>query len=183
MRKEYWRPVVGYEGLYEVSNWGRVASLNYRGKKGWWHLLTPVLNKYGYLQVTLCKDEKQTTARVHLLVWDAFVGEDRTGLDVNHIDENKENNSLWNLNLMTRKQNNNWGTGNKRRSKALTNNPARSKAVIAKNPVTLKVVYEFPSTNEAGRNGYDQSNVVKCCNGCFHRPGNHKYKDLLWFYA
>ena len=103
---EEWKPVVGFEGLYDASDWGRIKSLE-RMKKHWrggWsrvseRILTPTPDNNGYLTVGLRKDGKGTTVRVHLLVWDAFVGTDRTGLDVNHIDENKENNCLWNLNL------------------------------------------------------------------------------------
>lgn len=178
--KEEWRPVVRYEGLYEASDWGRIASLNYRNT-GKWHLLTPTPDGSGYLRVGLTKNGKETTESVHLLVWDTFVGENRTGLDVNHIDENKENNCLWNLNLMTAKQNNNWGTRNERSAQAQRNDPKRSKPVIAKN-AEGNVVYEFPSTREAGRNGFNPSAVAAACRGCFHRDGNHKYKGLLWYY-
>ena len=178
MRKEYWRPVVGYEGLYEVSNWGRIASLNYRGKKGWWHLLKLEKDTKNYSITRLYKNKKGSTKKVHLLVWKAFNGEIPEGLQVNHIDENKDNNCLWNLNLMTPKENSNWGTRNERVSKTCINHPARSKAVVAKDPITLKVVYEFPSVSEAARNGYCLDNISKCCNG-----KRKTHKGLIWQWA
>ena len=57
-----------------------------------------------------------------------------------------------------------------------------SKPVVAKDPITLKVVYEFISAAEAGRNGFDEENVGAACRGCYMRDGNHKYKGLLWYY-
>ena len=62
------------------------------------------------------------------------------------------------------------------------NRPDCSKPVIALNDAG-EVVYEFPSTAEAGRNGFDRSAVCKCCNGCYLREGNHKYKGLWWYWA
>ena len=177
--KEEWRPVVGFEGRYEVSDWGNVASLNYN-HTGKWGLLSLTPNhKGGYLRVILCKDGKKYYQSVHRLVYEAFVGEIPEGLEVNHMDEDKNNCAVWNLNLLTRKQNNDWGTRNERASKALTNHPAISKAVVAKNPITLKVVYEFPSTMEAERSGgYEHSRICACCNG-----KQKTHKGLIWQWA
>lgn len=177
---EEWKPIAGFEGLYEVSDWGNVASLNYH-RTGKWRLLSPSPNNKGYLQVSLRKDGKQTKEKVHLLVWDAFVGEDRTGLQVNHIDEDKKNCAVWNLNLMTAKQNCNWGTGIERRAKAQRNDPKRSKPVIALNNAG-EIVYEFPSVAEAGRNSFSFGDVAAACRGCLNRDGNHQYKGLFWFF-
>ena len=93
------------------------------------------------------------------------------GLDVNHIDENKNDNSIFNLNLMTRSENNNWGTRKERYIKT------RSKTVGAyKNG---KLVMTFSSTKEAGRNGYKQSAVSGCCRGI---KGCKTYKGYEWRY-
>ena len=62
------------------------------------------------------------------------------------------------------------------------NNPAISKAVIACNPETMEIIYEFPSTAEAGRNGFNEGGVAAACRGCLHSEGNHKYKKLNWYY-
>ena len=190
MRKEYWRPVVGYEGLYEVSNWGRVKRLarvvirkNGRRYPVTEKILRPAANSDGYLVVHLAKDGKQITVQVHLLVWDAFVGENRRGLEVNHMDEDKNNCAVWNLNLLTHGDNVRWGTGIERRAKALTNRPDCSKPIIARNPATLEIIYEFPSTREAERNEFNRSAVGKACRGCYLREGNHTYKGLDWYYV
>lgn len=98
--KETFKAVPGYEGLYEVSDLGKVKSLK-TGK-----ILK--LGKYhsGYLCVTLCKDGKHKKFLVHRLVYAAFNGEIPPGLEVNHInDKDKTDNRLCNLNLMTHQEN------------------------------------------------------------------------------
>lgn len=98
--KEIWKPVIGYEGLYEVSNLGRVKGLK-TGK-----ILQPIKNGYGYLRVTLFKDGKLKKFLVHRLVYEAFNREIPPGVEVNHInDKDKTDNRLCNLNLMTHKEN------------------------------------------------------------------------------
>lgn len=103
-KNEIWKPVLNYEGLYEVSNFGRVKSL-ISGK-----ILKLTKQRNGYLQVGLCKDRKQKKFLVHRLVYMAFNGEIPAGLEVNHInDKDKTDNRLCNLNLMTHKENLDWG--------------------------------------------------------------------------
>lgn len=121
----------------------------------------------GYYYATLTDDNgKQTHRRLHRVIWEAVNGSIPEGLQVNHIDENKSNNRIENLNLMTSKENNNWGTRNERigkaNVKALTNG-VRSKPVGGYIGGELKIT--FPSTAEAGRNGFDHSHISKCCRG------------------
>ena len=98
--KETWKPIVGYEGLYEVSNLGRVRSLtrlskfrNRSGKlderviKG--RIMRPQKQRTGYLNVGLSKDGKVTLFRVHRLVAAAFIANPEGLYEVNHIDEDK----------------------------------------------------------------------------------------------
>ena len=122
---EVWRDIRGFESLYQVSNIGRVKRLSgYTITKAGWRL--PVkerirafsLNGQGYYQVVLTGFGKRETFRVHRLVYETFVGPIPEGMQVNHIDENKLNNCVWNLNLMTPKQNTNWATCIERRAKA-----------------------------------------------------------------
>lgn len=108
---EEWRPVKDYEGLYEVSNFGRIRCLDhwrdtYTGgyiQKS--RILKAGKNSNGYLQVNLYKDGKGKMLYIHRLVWEAFNGSIPDGYEVNHINEIKTDNSLWNLNLMTPKEN------------------------------------------------------------------------------
>jgi len=105
MEKETWKPVVGYEGLYEVSDWGRVKSLNYRntGKEGF---LKPAPAKSGgYPQVILCKNGKREPCKVHQLVMEAFVGKCPAGYEVDHFDWNPSNNRLDNLSYQPKEAN------------------------------------------------------------------------------
>ena len=97
---EIWKAVKNYEGLYEVSNMG-----NIRNVKGQPRLLKPTLEKYrgGYLRVSLSKNNKKQSKSVHRLVIEAFIGE--SSLTVNHIDSNKINNCLSNLEYMEREEN------------------------------------------------------------------------------
>lgn len=96
MKQEEWKPVVGYEGLYEVSDWGRVKSLNYNntGKEG---IMKTRPNGGGYLQIDLYKNGKKETRKVHILVMRAFVGRCPDGYEVDHYDWNPKNNRLDNL--------------------------------------------------------------------------------------
>lgn len=98
---EEWRPVVGYEGVYEVSNYGRVARIQfYRGRGG---LLTPIVSN-GYLRVGLYSNNVKTLTLVHRIVARAFIGEP-TAPQINHIDGNKQNNRVDNLEYCTGREN------------------------------------------------------------------------------
>lgn len=116
--RENWRPVVGYEGLYEVSDWGRVRSVDrvIRQKNRWGNvaprrlsgkILQPTVDKgrfaYGRLQVKLGGKSKreQRTRLVHHLVLEAFVGPRPEGTEAAHGDGNAANNRLANLRWAT----------------------------------------------------------------------------------
>ena len=185
MKKEYWRPVVGYEGLYEVSNFGRVRSLDrwVKGRNGSVRLckgriLKPFTTKNGYLKVSLCKNGKVKTFKVHRLVVEAFLEipeelkhlKGTRYLQVNHKDENKQNNNVENLEFCDAKYNTNYGTRNERDAKK------KSKPVLQYD-LEGNFIREWVSTREAGRNGFNQSAVAACCRGELK-----KYKDFIWKY-
>jgi hypothetical protein len=181
--EKQWKPVKNYDGLYEVSNFGEIKSLG-NNKKRREKLLKPGKNSDGYLYVVLYKNGVVKKFLVHRLVYSAFVGEIPEGLQCNHIDENKENNRVDNLNLMTSKENNNWGTRNRRAAAALrgkSKSPEavakRSKAVEAVDKVTGRVVFTFPSTAEAERQGFDHGHVAACCRGELK-----SHKGFIWRY-
>ena len=179
--KREWKPIKDYEGLYEVSNLGEVKRLNYR-RTGKEKLLSPGKNRKGYLYIALWKNGIGKYFKIHRLVYSAFVGEIPEGLQCNHIDENKENNRVDNLNLMTSKENNNWGTHNARVAAAMINHSQKSKPVEAIDKITGRVVYSFPSINEAHKQGFNQGNISQCCRNRFNRPGNNVYKGFIWRY-
>ena len=101
---EEWKAIPGYEGLYEVSNFGNVKSLC----AGRWHYTTmrkPVPDVEGYLTVNLKKDGKYKNFKIHRLVAGAFLDNPNNYPEVNHKDENKANNKVINLEWCTRKYN------------------------------------------------------------------------------
>ena len=159
---EIWKDIEGYEGLYQVSNLGKVKSLNYR-RSGKEKLLKPNIRKDGYLQVSLCKNKKVKKILIHRLVAMVFIPNDdpTNKTEVNHISEIKSDNSVWNLEWVTPKQNANHGTRTERIAKATRNDKNRSKKVLC---VELNKI--FPSINEAGRQlGLNGGNISLCCNG------------------
>ena len=114
---EEWRPIEGYEGLYEVSNTGQVRSFDRYVKysNGRIHLhkgkvLSPIKDKDGYLQVNLCYNGKIHQIKIHRLVAQAFLSNPDNLLYVNHKDEVKTNNSVDNLEWCDVKYNNNYGS-------------------------------------------------------------------------
>lgn len=107
--EEIWLPIIEYDGLYDVSNLGRIR--NSRTNK----ILRLGKHRQGYKLVSLYKNKKQKTFLVHRLVAMAFIENPHSFLEINHIDENKENNNVSNLEWCDRVYNANYGTGNKRR--------------------------------------------------------------------
>ena len=180
---EHWKAVVGYECLYHVSNLGRVKSLNYN-HTGTERILKTSKISSGYLKVTLCKDGHVKTLKVHRLVADAFIPNPNNLETVNHKDEDKTNNSVANLEWMSKKDNTNYGTRNKRAgeaiSKANINNPMFSKQVQMFDKKTGELLATFPSTQEAQRvTMIHQSNISSCCIGRRKSAGGYKWRYLL----
>lgn len=117
MMEELWKDIEGYEGLYQVSNLGRVKSLkrySKNNKNNNDRILKPVLNTKGYLQLALCKNGVKYNKKLHRLVAQAFIPNPENKPQVNHIDEDKTNNIVSNLEWMTNKENRNHGTAIKR---------------------------------------------------------------------
>lgn len=102
--QEIWKPVADYEGLYMVSNLGRVKSVPRPGTKG--GILKPAPDDRGYLKVKLYKNGGKSTHQVHRLVMRAFVGECPDGYEVDHVDWNPKNNRLSNLRYLPAEENN-----------------------------------------------------------------------------
>lgn len=99
---EIWKPIKNYEGLYEVSNLGNIRSISNRwGTRQTFRELKQQLTNKGYKRVSLSKENKHKTFLVHRLVFEAFNGRIGKNYEINHIDKNRSNNSLENLEIMT----------------------------------------------------------------------------------
>lgn len=109
---EQWKDVEGYEGMYQVSNLGRVKSLSRKRAIGSnWRIieeriLKPQNAKDGYKQVNLCRDGRQKSVTVHRLVAETFIDNPDNKKTINHISGIKEDNRLINLEWMSQTENN-----------------------------------------------------------------------------
>ena len=175
---EIWKDIPNYEGIYQASNLGRIKSLeriDVRGHRVKEKILKPSRDRYGYYQVILCKNSKLKAYRVHRLVWSAFNGQIPENMQVNHINEIKSDNRLENLNLMTCKENINYGTGIERRVKKRINGKC-SKPVLQ---FTLDniLIKEYPSIKQVEREtGFAQGNICNCCKGRYKQAYGYKWK-------
>lgn len=166
MSEEVWRNIDGYEGLYQVSSDGRVKSLKWNKER----ILKPIADRYGYLRVTLYAGGKQKNATVHRLVCQAFHKNHDNKPCVNHIDENKTNNTASNLEWCTYEDNNNHGTHNKRIAKT-KNKPV---AQCTKEGELIKI---WSSLTEVGRQtGFSQSSISKVALGKYKQAYNFIWK-------
>lgn len=102
--KEVWKDIPGYEGLYQVSNLGRVKSLPRNTTRG--KVLSLQNQQNGYFCVCLCKNGVSKRENVHRIVAEAFLPHSDSNNVVNHKDENKHNNKVTNLEWTTQKYNN-----------------------------------------------------------------------------
>ena len=172
MMEEIWKDVEGYEGIYEVSNLGRVRSLDrmveysdgtkrlHRGR-----VLKAAADKDGYDRVILSTPSGHKNRLVHRLVAQAFIPNTEHLPEVNHKDENKRNNVVSNLEWCTDKYNVNYGTGLKRRADTQRNDPDQSKPVIQYTKDGQKVA-EYPSIGEAVRQtGMKKDTISRSCRG------------------
>lgn len=180
MNTEIWKSITGYEGLYEVSNLGRVKSLKF-GKE---RIIKPWKDKKGYLRVNLYRNGKMKYFLVHRLVATAFIPNPFGFTEINHRDENPSNNVESNIEWCSKWYNINYGTRTARAAVSLTNHPAKSKPVEASKYEDFRTIeLRFASTREAGRNGYDQGHVADCCRGCYSTHKGNFYKNLYWRFA
>ena len=179
-----------YEGLYKVSNWGRILSLNYNNT-GKADLMNPSEDKDGYLKVALYKNKERKTCFVHRLVAQTFLPNPENKPCINHKIQGKKGKKInmvffnedgtidkerTTIEWVTPKENNDYGTRNKRASETQINDPNKSKRVLQLS-LSGELIKEWESTAECGRNGFTQSAVCNCCNGKLPH-----YKGFLWMY-
>lgn len=165
------KPVVGYEGLYEVGKDGSVWSLNYLHTGQRRRLVPAPFTKYGHQKVVLYKDGKKKTCPVHQLVLNAYLAKPSPELVVMHIDSTPANNRLENLAWGTYTENN-----NDAHFKALqTNHPDKSTPVLC---METDIVY--PSLHEASRQtGVNQPSISACINGKYKSAGGFHWTKVV----
>lgn len=179
---EEWRPVVGYEGLYEVSDWGRVRSLDmivhfinrygfmsHYNKKG---RMLKLINSHGYKKVGLGKDNQKD---VHRLVAEAFIPNLDNKPQVDHIIpvRNGGTNDVWNLRWATQKENlNNEKTIEHFRK-------IRHDKTIVQLSLDGEYINEFSSSRDAEqKTGVNQSDILKCCKGKYFDGRDGKWYNV-----
>lgn len=124
LENEKWKDIDGYDGAYQVSDLGRVRS----HKSGEWKVRRASKDKDGYLQVGLCKDGKEKKFKVHRLVSQAFIeNDDDTKIYINHRDECKQNNRIWNLEYCTAQYNSTYNNIHLRRKQYIHTKYKRDK--------------------------------------------------------
>ena len=191
-KAEIWKPVVGYEGIYIVSNFGGVKRLPYRrrmyhhgkeifyNRKEW--ILKQVNTGVGYLQVGLSKNGKSKCHHTHRLVAKAFIQNLKNKPQVNHKDGDKTNNKLENLEWCTPSENGLHAY----RELGLT---AWSKGIFGENAPTAKPVLQktldgtlikrWGCASDAVREcGFDSGSISRCVN-----KKTKKHKGYIWEYA
>lgn len=188
---EVWEDIKGYEGLYQISNLGRVKSLGrHRRNHGKLQKVEEKIKNVrmdtqGYLLTDLYKDNKQKTVRVHRLVAETFICNEECKETVNHIDGNKLNNTVENLEWSTfKEQNEHFYRNNLKKEENI------KKAVIAMNKANSKKVKclntgeIYNSASEAARDkGVSPSLVMGCCRGVRKSAGKDKNMNPLhWMY-
>jgi len=156
MKKEIWKDIEGFEGLYQISTYGRVKSLGRYverircGQVGkFWvdeKIITSCRCTGGYVKVTLCKNGVHTQKMIHRLVAETFIPNPNNLPQVNHKDEDKTNNHIDNLEWCTDLYNKCYGTARQRQAESL-----KGVYINSKNPNAHAVICEgiiYPSIKE-----------------------------------
>lgn len=166
--KEIWKSITGYEGLYEVSNLGRVKSLDYH-RTGKEKILSPGVCR-GYLYVALCKNGKRKNYRIHRLVGSAFIDNPDNLPCINHKDQNRGNNQLDNLEFCTYQYNNTYNNRHIKSARKIS-----KKIGCYKDGELIKV---YQATRDVDKDGFHHQHVCACCKDNRKSHGGYQWKYL-----
>lgn len=186
---EVWRAIKGYEGYYEVSNCGRVKSVERdvvvvrNGKQHIRHYNEKTLalnlnSNNGYLVAELCKNGKLEYKSVHVLVATAFIPNPNGYTVVHHINRIKTDNRVENLMWLSREEHEKEHADEKTEFMRKIKN----KTVYQYN-LKGELVNIWCSTKEAAKQlGFNQGKISESCNNKYLKEGNNKYKNNIWSY-
>ena len=180
---EEWRPVVGYEGLYEVSDWGNVRSLDryVRAKCGAVRIapskiVKQYLDKDGYCRIGLTKDGKQRVMGVHRLVAEAFLPNFENLPIIDHINGVRNDNMVDNLRWFSVLLNNSTEQAKKKKSQSAYKR-TDNKKIIHQYTLDGEFVAEFESTRDIERTcGYERAAISRCALGKQHSSYGYVWK-------
>ena len=183
--EELWKDIKGYENLYQISNFGRIASLDriLTKKDRWGNVINYKLkgkeikssfNNKGYVIMHLHKDSKSKTFLIHRLVAETFISNPNNLLEVNHKDENKQNNKADNLEWCTRKENNNYGIQSKEGRRKTSKFRMKKVAQYDCYGNLIKVFDGIRIAEE--KTGIDNRNICSCCKGKVKTAGGYIWK-------
>ncbi len=169
---EYFIDIIGFEGLYQISNLGRIKSFHRQHVK----FLSPGLLKTGYYIVVLCKDSKAKTFTIHRLIAKHFISNPNNKLEVNHINGIKTDNRIENLEWVTHKENSHhaWKMGLK--------TPAMTGIIDYDNKKSIPIICidtceAFASSSHAARMlNLSRPNIIKVLKGERHHVNGLKFK-------
>lgn len=184
--KEDWKDIKDYEGLYQVSNLGRIKSLSTKVFNGKGYRIKPerllklTCDKDGYLIVFISKGKIRKSKKVHRLVAQAFIANPEGKPQVNHIDGNKRNNRITNLEWVTNLENSihAWQTG--LQYKRFGKDNLHCKPVIQYD-TQMNKINEYISIKEASRDtNISLSTIIDSCKGKIKNISRCKY---IWRYS
>lgn len=168
---EEWRDVVGYEGLYAVSNLGRV-----RNSKGL--IRKQKKDRYGYMILSMARDGIKKHPAVHRLVWEAFNGTIPEGMQIDHINTVRDDNRIENLRVVSSKDNQNNSLTLSHLTKA--NRRSFGKSVLQLDKDTGEVIREWECIVDAERElGINHRHISKCCLGKRKTTGGYRWRFAL----
>lgn len=170
-----WKPIDGFEGLYEISNFGQV-----RNNKG--EILKHGIKRTNctcYKNVRLWKDGKYHNKYIHRLIAEAFIPNPTNLPFINHKDEDGTNNLIENLEWCTREYNVNYGTARARQAKKVRGKESEKRKVVVQSDLDGNVVAQYPSITLAANEICGSTSAIsQVCN-----KKRKTYKGFLWEYA